>query len=96
MLNFAIEPDFVLVANASDNPSNIELDIDILHLIPSPQGDVILSARYQVRKDGELVSSQAYAKQYPLLQDGYAHTIDRYRHAIFEFSNEIAKQLRTL
>ena len=96
LLQYALEPEFMLVNQSVETPTGLSLSIEILHLIPTQQGDVTISARYKVLRDGEILVNQAYSQKYPLREDGYGHTVDKFRHAIFELSQEIASQLRKL
>lgn len=93
LLQYEFEPDYVLIAHNAQAQPDLALSVDILHLIPTQNGEVFFSATYQIKRDGELLVRRAYTKSYPLAEDGYSHAVDVYRKAIREFATEITANL---
>ena len=95
-MQHAFAPEFVMITEGGFHEHQYSLAIDILHLVATSNGDVIISANYQITDDNQLLSRQAYSQSYALSKDGYAHTINVYRQAINDLVSHIETQLSSL
>ncbi|MBO1256177.1 membrane integrity-associated transporter subunit PqiC [Alteromonas sp. 5E99-2] len=95
-MQHAFSSEYVLATEGGFNDDQYSLSIDILHLVATSKGDVIISANYQINNGSRLLSRQAYSKSYSLSEDGYAHTINVYRRAINDMVNHIKTKLTAI
>jgi uncharacterized lipoprotein YmbA len=93
LLQYGFEPDFLLVKSPNQTDIPVSLSIELLDLIPTADGDVIINASYQIENDDRIVFRKRYTHTYPLTENGYSHSVDVKRKAILELIAQIKSEL---
>lgn len=95
-LAHSLGPEIVLDHYGYNGDSDLSLELDLLHLVSTYQGDVVISAEYTVKdKNGKALQKQ-FSSRIPLASDGYGHAVNVYRTAINELAKDINKSIRNL
>lgn len=96
LFKYGFEPDFLLVESKTQTDIPVTLVVDILDLIPTADGEVILNANYQLEHNKTVIARKSYSRTYPLTEDGYSHSVDIKRQAIFELIAQIKSELASI
>lgn len=96
-LTFALMPDIQLSRNLHSDDTIRSIDIDILHLVATHTGEVVISAKYTLSNSPSNGQTSLVDKYFSatlsLEKDGYSNAVTVYRQAISLLADDIKATL---
>ena len=62
--------------------ADVYLDLHLLHLVATHQGDVVINAEYVLQKNAQQRVTKQFSTRLSLQSNGYSHAVSKYRQAI--------------
>jgi len=95
-LTHALSPDYLISHSRVTASNALELDIEVLHLVATFQGDVVIDVRYSVKSSASSSVNRQFRARLPLQTDGYSHAVSVYRQAITLLAEDMKTHISTL
>ncbi|MFC3093406.1 PqiC family protein [Alteromonas sediminis] len=95
-LTHALGPDYKLIYTNTKKDDEYMLDLSLLHLVATYQGDAVLDARYTLSSPTGSTVNKAFQVKLDLDSDGYGHAVSVYRQAIVLLADDIKTQLSAM
>lgn len=96
LLTHALAPEVNVPIKTLRNETTLELRVNLLHLIATNNGEVIINADYSLIDQNDVIAQQKFYASYTLQANGYTNAVALYRKAIFDLAEHIKQELVAL